>query len=80
MVRHFFPWWWEPTYRREVKIANFTEAELKLMQEHGLDAGQIAFRREMRANFGSRMAEEYAEDSESCFMASGESLRTDDRA
>ena len=42
------------------------------MQKHGLDAGQIAFRREMRANFGSRMAEEYAEDAESCFMASGE--------
>ena len=42
------------------------------MHEHGLDAGQIAFRREMRANFGSRMAEEYAEDAESCFMASGD--------
>ncbi len=42
------------------------------MRKHGLDAGQIAFRREMRANFGSRMAEEYAEDSESCFMASGD--------
>jgi hypothetical protein len=26
----------------------------------------------MRANFGTRMAEEYAEDAESCFMASGD--------
>ena len=42
------------------------------MQEHGLDAGQIAFRREMRANFRNRAREEYAEDPESCFLASGE--------
>ena len=71
-MRHFFPWWWEPTYRRPVKLTEFTEIERELMQKHGLDAEQIAFRREMRANFGSRMAEEYAEDAESCFMASGE--------
>jgi hypothetical protein len=55
-----------------VQIVKFTDTELTLMQKHGLDAGQIAFRREMRANFGSRMAEEYAEDAESCFMTSGE--------
>ena len=71
-TRHFFPWWWEPSYRRQVKLIDFTEAERELMQKHGLDAGQIAFRREMRANFGARMAEEYAEDAESCFMASGD--------
>ncbi len=71
-TRHFFPWFWEPTYRREVKIADFSDVEGELMRKHGLDAGQIAFRREMRANFGSRMAEEYAEDAESCFMASGD--------
>jgi hypothetical protein len=71
-TRHFFPWWWEPTYRRDAKIHEFTDTELELMRKHGLDAQQIAFRREMRANFGSRMAEEYAEDAESCFMASGD--------
>ena len=42
------------------------------MQKHGLDAGQIAFRREMRANFRNRAREEYAEDPESCFLASGD--------
>ena len=71
-TRHFFPWWWEPNYRRNVEIVNFTDIERDLMKEHGLDAGQIAFRREMRANFGSRMMEEYAEDAESCFLASGD--------
>ena len=71
-TRHFFPWWWEPSYRRQVKLTDFTEGELELMLKYGLDAGQIAFRREMRANFGTRMAEEYAEDAESCFLASGD--------
>jgi len=71
-TRHFFPWWWEPNYRREVKLIDFTENERQLIQKYGLDAGQIAFRREMRANFGARMAQEYAEDAESCFMASGD--------
>ena len=70
--RHFFPWWWEPTYRRQVKLIDFTEAERELMRKYGLDAGQIAFRREMRANFGTLAAEEYAEDAESCFRASGD--------
>ena len=70
--RHFFPWWWEPNYRRAVEIVEFTEPELELMAKHELTAEQIAFRREVKANFGQRAAEEYAEDAESCFLASGE--------
>jgi hypothetical protein len=42
------------------------------METHELDAGQIAFRREMLANFRYRAREEYAEDAESCFLTSGE--------
>jgi hypothetical protein len=71
-VRHFFPWWWEPTYRREAGIVDFSEKERELMQRYGLDASQIAFRREIRANFGARAPEEYAEDAESCFLTSGD--------
>jgi hypothetical protein len=71
-TRHFFPWWWDPSYRRRAEIAKFTEDELALMQKHGLDAGQIAFRREVRENFRKRALEEFAEDPESCFLASGE--------
>jgi len=85
--RHFFPWWWEPSYKREVEpalppkeggrtghpaIVGFAEEELELMAEYGLTAEQIAFRREIRANFGRRAKEEYAEDAESCFLASGD--------
>ncbi|MGA2905912.1 MAG: terminase [Candidatus Korobacteraceae bacterium] len=71
-ARHFYPWWWDPGYRRPLGIVKFTEPELELMQKHSLDAAQIAFRREMRANFGNRAPEEYAEDPESCFLASGD--------
>ncbi len=73
-TRHFFAWWRDKHYRRKGEIAEFTEEELELMQKHGLDGEQIAFRREIRANFGRRMKEEYAEDAEVCFMASGECL------
>jgi hypothetical protein len=70
--RHFFPWWWEPSYKRKVEIAELSEEELELMDKYGLTAEQIGFRREVRANFGGRAAEEFAEDAESCFRASGE--------
>jgi hypothetical protein len=70
--RHFYPWWWDPAYRRKLEITDFTAQEFELMKKHRLDAAQIAFRREMRANFRNRAPEEYAEDPESCFLASGE--------
>ncbi len=71
-TRHFYPWWWDANYRRKLEIVNFSEEEVELMREHKLDPGQIAFRREMRANFRNRAREEYAEDPESCFLASGD--------
>ncbi len=71
-TRHFYPWWWDPGYRRPSQVARFTDEELELMQKHRLEPAQIAFRREMRANFRNRAREEYAEDPESCFLASGD--------
>jgi Terminase RNaseH-like domain len=70
-VRHFFPWWWEDSYQREVEIVTFTEEEIELMMKKGLNAAQIAFRREMRSQFRNRFPEEYAEDAETCFLTSG---------
>ncbi len=71
-TRHFYPWWWDPSYRRPLEIVRFNDEEVALMQKHGLDAAQIAFRREVCANFRNRAREEYAEDPESCFLASGD--------
>ena len=44
------------------------------MARHGLKLEQIAYRRRIRADFRGLTAQEYAEDEESCFLASGESV------
>jgi hypothetical protein len=72
-VRHFFPWWLEPLYRTEaVDKATLTDEESTLKKRHRLTLKQIGYRRQIRANFRGLAAQEYAEDEESCFRASGE--------
>ena len=72
-TRHFFPWWWEPAYARPgVEIGVLTDSERQLVERFGLSAAQIAFRRDIRANFRKFAAEEFAEDPVSCFLASRE--------
>ena len=74
-VRHFFPWWMEPRYRAAaVDVKSLTAEESDLALRHGLDLEQIGFRRQVRANFRSLARQEYAEDDESCFRTSGESV------
>lgn len=75
MVRHFFPWWMEARYSAPaVDGASVTEEERELMERHGLNLRQIAYRRQIRANFRGLARQEFAEDEESCFLASGESM------
>jgi hypothetical protein len=75
MVRHFFPWWMERRYRAgAVDKASLTEEERALMGRHKLNLEQIGFRRQIRANFRGLARQEYAEDEESCFLASGNSV------
>jgi hypothetical protein len=75
MVRHFFPWWMERRYRsKAVDEASLTEEERGLMTRKRLDLEQIGFRRQIRADFRGLARQEYAEDSESCFLASGDSV------
>lgn len=74
-VRHFFPWWMEQRYRSDAADeASLTDEERRLMEQHGLKLRQIAYRRRIRADFRGLTAQEYAEDEESCFLASGESV------
>jgi hypothetical protein len=73
MVRHFFPWWMERRYRSDaVEGSGLTVEERELMARHGLDLEQIGFRRKVRADFRGLAKQEFAEDEESCFRASGE--------
>ncbi|MGA2807957.1 MAG: terminase [Terracidiphilus sp.] len=75
MVRHFFPWWMEERYRAEaVNEASLTGEERELMRRHGLDLRQVGYRRQIRTNFRGVARQEYAEDEESCFLASGDSV------
>ena len=75
MVRHFFPWWMERQYRAQaVDEASLTDEERDMMAQKGLDLEQIGFRRQIRADFRSLARQEYAEDCEQCFLASGDSV------
>jgi hypothetical protein len=75
MVRHFFPWWMERCYRAKAVDANsLTEEERALIERHHLSLAQIGFRRKTRASFRCLAQQEFAEDPESCFLASGESV------
>jgi hypothetical protein len=75
MVRHFFPWWMEARYRALAVVEeSLTEEERDLTARAGLDLRQIGYRRQLRANFRGLARQEYAEDEESCFLASGHSI------
>jgi hypothetical protein len=75
MVRHFFPWWMERRYRAvAVEESSLSEEERELVMRRNLDLEQIGFRRQIRANFRGLVRQEYAEDEESCFLASGDSV------
>jgi len=73
LVRHFFPWWWEPSYSgMGVCETTLTAAERRLMREHGLSHAQIGYRRDIEANFRGLAKQEYAEDANECFLSSGD--------
>ena len=75
MVRHFFPWWMERHYRTlAVDEASLTYEERDLMAHRGLDLEQIGYRRQIRADFCGLARQEYAEDCDACFLASGDSV------
>ena len=72
VVRHFFPWWMEDAYVGAPVVEGLREDERALVLAHGLTAGQIGFRRGLEASYRGMRSQEFAEDAESCFKASGE--------
>jgi hypothetical protein len=71
LVQHFYPWWLEPAYTGAAP-SELTPVELELAALHNLTREQIGFRRELERSFRGLRAQEFAEDSESCFKASGD--------
>src|SRR5262249_50214276 len=70
-VRHFFPWWWEASYRLDVGEDAASEAEHALVSKYGLTCEQIAFRRRLERQFGMLARQEYPENADDCFLAIG---------
>jgi len=70
LVRHFFPWWMEPSYKAS-PVRRLTDEERQLMARHGLSARQIGFRRTLEASYRGLRSQEFAEDAETCFRATG---------
>ena len=71
VVRHFFPWWMEEAYVG-APVDDLREDEHRLVLAHGLTAEQIGFRRGLEASYRGLRSQEFAEDAESCFKATGE--------
>jgi hypothetical protein len=74
LVRHFLPWWMEPAYvGSAVGGLEMTEEECALVVRHGLSAEQIGFRRGLERSYGVLRSQEFVEDAETCFRATGSS-------
>jgi hypothetical protein len=71
VVRHFFPWWMEEAYVAS-PVTELREEERGLVLTHGLTAEQIGFRRGLEVSYRGLRSQEFAEDAESCFKATGE--------
>jgi hypothetical protein len=74
-TKHFFPWWYEPTYKTKVVEGKFdalSDEESKLVEREGLTREQIAWRRKQWVSMRGQGPQEYAEDDVSCFLASQE--------
>jgi len=72
LVRHFLPWWMEPAYVGPVvDVESMSEEERELVARHGLTGAQVGFRRRLERSYGGLRLQEFAEDAESCFKATG---------
>jgi hypothetical protein len=73
LTRHFLPWWMEPAYvGSPVAVEEMDAEELGLVERHGLSVEQIGFRRGLGRSYGVLRGQEFAEDAETCFRATGE--------
>jgi hypothetical protein len=72
LVRHFLPWWLEPSYVRAPAAAlAMNDEERMLVGRYGLSRAQIGFRRGLERSYGGLRSQEFAEDAETCFRATG---------
>ena len=72
LVRHFLPWWLEPSYvRAPVALEAMNAEEAKLVTRYGLTGEQIGYRRGLEGDYRGLRSQEFAEDAATCFRATG---------
>ena len=71
VVKHFLPWWWEEQYVADPAL-DLSAVERDLVERFGLTAEQVGFRRGLEMSYRGLRAQEFAEDAETCFKATGE--------
>jgi hypothetical protein len=71
VAKHFFPWWMEGAYV-SAAVTDLRDDEIALVARHGLTPAQIGFRRGLEASYRGLRTQEFAEDAELCFRATGE--------
>ena len=72
LVRHFLPWWMEPGYVAGPVKDALSEDERRLVLAEGLTREQIGFRRRLETSYRGLRSQEFAEDAETCFKATGD--------
>ena len=73
LTQHFLPWWLEPAYvGKPVAEDRLTEIEKALRTQHNLTLEQISYRRGLERKYGKLRSQEFAEDAETCFRATGD--------
>lgn len=71
---HFYPWWWQEEYQEDkpAKEDTITAEEEKLAKEFHWTMKQLAWRRTKQISLRGKFPEKYPEDSQLCFLTSGE--------
>jgi len=69
---HFYLWWEDPGYRLPgPPLGELSLEERDLRARHKLDDDQLRWRREKMRELREKFKQEFAEDSQSCFLANG---------
>jgi hypothetical protein len=73
---HFYAWWVHPANRvpeeRPLSAMDLSEEERGLVEAVGLDAQQVAWRRQKKAELRGKFLQEHPENDATCFLTSGD--------
>ncbi|WP_263382781.1 phage terminase large subunit family protein [Granulicella arctica] len=71
LAHHFLPWWLEAAYVAN-PVTDLSDEEIEARDRYGLSPEQMGFRRTLERSYRGLRSQEFAEDPERCFRASGD--------